>query len=274
MSSLVAVSDIAFLHSAPLQPVASQSVEHYCPLQYFPDFYQARLPRTAEQYNDTFRLRHQVYCEELSYEPVRADKLERDQFDLRAIHCAITQNASNKLAGTVRLITSAAPDQLLPVESYFGTNFTNPALAPSNFPRHNICEISRLAVPKDIRRSQLIEVSERHPGLPAVESQCRKLVSVALYLLATLMCVRDDRYHAYVMIEPSLARVLKRVGIHFIQIGDAIDFNGSRAPYYVDMRTTKSTLKADYLALRNALDSQLFDANEEYENIGLQRAVG
>ena len=273
MSSLAAVSDIAFLHSATPPALTLHSVADYSPLQYFPSFYQARLPRTPEQYNDTFRLRHQVYCEEMCYEPERPDRLERDQFDLRAIHCAITQNNSNKLAGTVRLITSSTPEQLLPVEAYFGSTFTNAALAPANFPRRNICEISRLAVPKDIRRSQLIEASDQFAGLPALEGQCRRLVSVALYLLATLMCVRDERYHAYVMIEPSLARILKRVGIHFIQIGNPIDFNGTRAPYYVDMRTTKATLKADYLALRNALDSQLFAEDEEYQHIELQRAV-
>lgn len=271
MSSLTAVSDTAFLSSVTALPL--HAAQDYSPLQYFPCFYQAKLPQTTAEFNDTFRLRHQVYCEELCYEPLRPDNLERDQFDQRAIHCAITENNSGKLAGTVRLITSASVDELLPVEKYFAGRFTNPLLAPSNFPRQHICEISRLAVPKELRRSQLIDTAGSLTGLPALQGQCCRLVSVALYLLATLMCVRDERHHAYVMIEPSLARILKRVGIHFIQIGDAIEFNGCRAPYYVDMRTTKATLKADYLTLRNDLDQQLFGADETHYS-SLHRAVG
>ena len=163
------------------------------------------------------------------------------------------------MAGTVRLITSATPEQLLPVECYFANSFTNAALAPANFSRRNICEISRLAVPKEIRHSQVIEATDEYSGLTSVQGQCRKLVSVALYLLATLMCVRDERYHAYVMIEPSLARILKRVGIHFVQIAEAIDFNGKRAPYYIDARTTYDTLQHDYVELGKVLAQQLFN---------------
>lgn len=264
MSSLAAVADTAFLSSAKTATTAFNCTSLYSPLSYFPNCYQAQVASLQEQRNDTFRLRHRVYCEELRYEPQRPNKLEYDQFDHRAIHCAIKHTDSDTLAGTVRLITSATADQLLPVECYFANCFTNAALAPANFPRHNICEISRLAVPKDIRHSQIIEATDEYSALSNVQHQCRKLVSVALYLLATLMCVRDERYHAYVMIEPSLARILKRVGIHFVQIAEAIDFNGKRAPYYLDMRTTRATLKSDYLKLRNALDEQLFEQSEEY----------
>lgn len=264
MSSLAAVADTAFSPSANTLAAPFNCTSLYSPLSHFPDFYQARVASVQEHRNETFRLRHKVYCEELRYEPPRPNKLEYDQFDHRAIHCAIKHTDSDTLAGTVRLITSAAPEQLLPVECYFANSFTNAALAPANFPRRNICEISRLAVPKDIRHSQVIEATDEYSGLTSVQGQCRKLVSVALYLLATLMCVRDERYHAYVMIEPSLARILKRVGIHFVQIAEAIDFNGKRAPYYLDMRTTRATLKSDYLKLRSALDEQLFEQSDEY----------
>lgn len=266
MSSLAAVADTAFLPSANTLATPFNRISLQSPLSHFPDFYQARVANKQEYRNATFRLRHKVYCEELSYEPLRPNKLEYDQFDYRSIHCAIQHSDSDTLAGTVRLITSATPEQLLPVECYFADTFTNAALAPANFPRRNICEISRLAVPKSIRHSQVIEAPDDYSGLTSVQSQCRKLVSVALYLLAILMCLRDDRYHAYVMIAPSLAKILKRVGIHFVQIADAIDFNGKRAPYYLDIRTTRATLKADYLKLRNALEVQLNEQSDEYLN--------
>ena len=94
-----------------------------------------------------------------------------------------------------------------------------------------------------------------------LERACSKLVAVALYLIAQILCLRAGRVHTYVMIEPALARALRRVGLHFIQIGEPIEFNGIRAPYYLDARTTNATLSPEYLQLRVLLEKQLFDKN-------------
>jgi N-acyl amino acid synthase of PEP-CTERM/exosortase system len=127
-------------------------------------------------------------------------------------------------------------------------------LAPQNFSRQHICEISRLAVPAEIR----YRANALQNGQSAMESECCKMVAVSLYLLAILMCIKSRRVHAYVIIEPALARMLRRIGINFVQIGNTIDFNGVRAPYYLDIRTTSATLKSDYLQLRNMLENQLY----------------
>jgi N-acyl amino acid synthase of PEP-CTERM/exosortase system len=224
------------------------------PWNCFPHYFQAMLANTASQKQDIYRLRHKVYCEELGFEPVRPDGLEQDSFDCRSLHASISHNASSKLAGTVRIITAEYDDELLPIEQHFSSQITNTMLAPQNFNRQHICEISRLAVPAEIR----YRAKARQNGQSAMESECCKMVAISLYLLATLMCIRTRRVHAYVMVEPALARVLRRVGIQFVQIGNTIDYNGVRAPYYLDMRTTGATLKSGYLQLRNMFESQLY----------------
>ncbi|MDP2716298.1 PEP-CTERM/exosortase system-associated acyltransferase [Rheinheimera sp.] len=257
MTLLSAVHDTAFMPW--LEPAQIPVNRADTALQYFSHFFQAALARSAAQQRDIFRLRHKVYCEEMAFEPCRANKLEHDSFDPRSLHACIKYCDKDTLAGTVRLITSENKDELLPIEQYFGHCITNPVLTPHNFDRRHICEISRLAVPVEIRCKQSVMSNDRMTGLNTRESQCRSAVAVSLYLLAMLMSLQSKRHHVFVMIEPALARVLKRIGIHFQQIGDVIHFNGKRAPYYIDARTTYDTLQHDYVELGKVLAQQLFN---------------
>lgn len=239
-------------HSSPPGAILKESVKAAAASLFFPHYFSAELANSPQQREACFRLRHQVYCEELNFEPLKPNGLETDCFDNRAWHACISHTQKQQLAGTVRVITSASRTELLPLEQNFGALITNPVLSPQNFDRQHICEISRLAVPANIRRNQPCDDDMR-----STEQQCCRQVAVALYLIATQLCLQTNRHHSFVMIEPALARILRRIGIHFIQIGDTVDYNGLRAPYYLDMRTTKVTLTAEYLQLRSTLAQQL-----------------
>lgn len=220
---------------------------------YFLRYFQTMQASSAEQKQRIYQLRHKVYCEELHYEPARVSCMEQDDFDHRSIHLAVNHIANDSLAGTVRIVTSECNSELLPIERYFANELHDTPFAPKNFNRLQVCEISRLAVPAEIRCTSLAQ-----QGTGLVERDCNKLVAVSLYLTAQLLCLRSGRVHAYAMIEPALARALRRVGIYFIQIGKPIEFNGIRAPYYLDARTVSDALKPDYLQLLTMLEAQLF----------------
>lgn len=248
------------LHWSDALASTDNATEQESALRHFSYFFNAAQANTENHKNAIFRLRHAVYCEELQFEPVRETGMEQDEFDYRALHCFINHVASDNLAGTVRLITALNDTDKLPIEHHFENSISTTVLAPHFFERNSICEISRLAVPASIRRRTPLITTKHTPLsylLNKLETRCCSVVSVALYLIATLMCVHSGRYHAYVMIEPALARILRRVGINFQQIGEVIEFNGKRAPYYVDMRTVTETLKPAYLALREVLAEQL-----------------
>ena len=261
LQSVACSAAIATEQNCAAQPEhAAHSLSHY-----FPDYFHAVQANSSQLKQETYQLRHQVYCKELQFEPERPDALEHDSYDERAMHVAIKHVLNNAMAGTVRIVTSQFKDELLPIEQYFSANFTNTVLAPTNFSRQHICEISRLAVPASIRSRTLNQQSTS-----SLEQACGKLVAVALYLMAQILCLRAGRVHAYVMIEPALARALRRVGLHFIQIGEPIAFNGLRAPYYLDARTTNATLSPEYRQLRALLEKQLFDkANQQRPQITL-----
>lgn len=151
MSSLAAVADHALHNSAqPVTPIYTSEPVH-SPLLHFAHFFRASLAHSPAQKQDTFRLRHKVYCEELQYEPERENGLEQDNYDQRAIHCAISRLSTEELAGTVRLITTDNANELLPVERYCAETLQHASLTPQHFDRNQICEISRLAVPAEIR---------------------------------------------------------------------------------------------------------------------------
>lgn len=240
-----------------IEPLTKSKPLHSA-LQHFPYFFSARLANSSVQQRAIYQLRHQVYCEELNYEPVRASGLEYDEFDARSIHCFINHTTTTNLAGTVRLITAQKAEDKLPIEYYCANSSSQ--LTPKHFDHSKICEISRLAVPASIRRRSIAVNKAATPMnqlLQKLEAECYSSVAVALYLIATLISVDKGKHHAFVMIEPALARILRRIGIHFQQVGDSINFNGKRAPYYLDMRTVTTTLKPDYLTLHSLLADQL-----------------
>ncbi|MBV2129470.1 PEP-CTERM/exosortase system-associated acyltransferase [Arsukibacterium indicum] len=229
----------------------------------FSDFFQASQAISHQQKNSVYRLRHKVYCEELNFEPPRPSGLEQDEFDRRALHCSLADASSGEVAGTVRLIHCEQEPGPLPIEQYFAGRFTAPNLMPACFPRQQVCEISRLAVAAKFRRRIKDAAAKDLPALSSSSRPFNRYIAIGLYLMATAMCLEKGYYHGFVTIEPSLARILQRIGINFNQIGEAIDFNGKRAPYYLDARQVVTNLQPEYRELMQRLSSQLLTEPQE-----------
>lgn len=233
--------------------------------EHFSQYLKPQIASTDELRHEVYRLRHNVYCEELHFEDVKETYEENDEFDLRAIHCFVRHISSSNLAGTVRLITSTHSDELLPIEQFCSHALTDPNLSPGDFGRHEICEISRLAVPAEFRKREVDKFAGAATGVineqrySEKELRCFPYIAVCLYLSAAAMSLKTKRFHVFVMMEPRLARSLSFVGIMFRQLGAAIEFHGKRAPYYVDSRELKRTLSPGYLKLLHAMEKSLFD---------------
>ena len=223
----------------------------------FNKYFYASQAISHQQKNKVFRLRHKVYCEELNFEPARLSGLEQDDFDRRALHCSLADAQSGELAGTVRLIHCQQDPGPLPIETYFAGRITVPHLSPACFPRQHVCEISRLAVAAQFRRRIKDSAAKDLPALSSSSRPFNRYIAIGLYLMATALCLENGYYHGFVTIEPSLARVLQRIGIHFNPIGEAIDFNGKRAPYYLDARDVVANLQPEYRDLMRRLTDQL-----------------
>jgi len=63
----------------------------------FEKYFSAQAATDEQQRRAVYRIRHEVYCDELGYEPSRPDRLEKDAFDDRALHCLL-RSVANALA--------------------------------------------------------------------------------------------------------------------------------------------------------------------------------
>lgn len=230
---------------------------------HFSDYLRPVFSESVEHKNHSFRIRHQVYCEELKFEPISEDGLEKDDFDNHSYHSLIQHKSSGLYAGTVRLITSSSSSEKLPIELYCREAIAKPELFPDNFERNDICEISRLAVPLEFRRRKTDNFEGAAVGLinketySETELRCFPFIAVGLYLSATSILLAKNINHCYVMVEPRLARSMKFVGLPFEQIGPVVDYHGKRAPFYIQPKKVEENLKADFKALLRNIDSEL-----------------
>jgi N-acyl amino acid synthase of PEP-CTERM/exosortase system len=59
---------------------------------------------TAELREEAYRIRHNVYCAELGFEPANAEGRERDEYDEHSRHLLIRCLWTGAWAGCVRLV--------------------------------------------------------------------------------------------------------------------------------------------------------------------------
>lgn len=201
---------------------------------------------------EVFKIRHNVYCEELKFEPPKDDQMEIDFFDAFSMHCLIQHVSSKHFAGTVRIVRPTEPDQCLPIEKYCLDSITDDVLSPANYDRKDICEVSRLAVPKEFRRRQMDNFDGAAVGVinqqtySETELRCFPFIAVGLYFAAAALALEQGIKHAYVMMEPRLARSMNFVGIKFQQIGPVVDYHGRRAPYYINQSLLEKSLTPSF----------------------------
>lgn len=227
---------------------------------FFQRDFQISRAANAEQLRQSFRLRHQVYCEELSFEPTNADAEEQDSYDLRSAHYLLHHRQTASLAGTMRMIFCQNDSEPLPVTGYFYNRFTNHQLQPTAFNPKSICELSRLALAGQFRRQQHLHnaaLSQLNPLQVSSNNSHYRYLAAGLYLAALEHAASEGLAHAYAVIAPALARMLNRVGFQFQQISLPIELNGQRAAYYLNVNKSLETLCDDYKLLRLVLTAQL-----------------
>lgn len=189
-----------------------------------------------------FRVRHSVYCEDLGWEPVRANGLETDAFDPQSIHCLLRHVPTGAMVGTTRLILADDdPSHELPVESSCRDTINRQLLDPRVLPRLQVGEVSRLAVARQFRQRK--GEAETAGGVSEDDFMPRGAMSrfpfipVALYMGAAAVAQRLGREYVLVLTEPRLALHFSRIGFDIQKIGEGIEHRGLREPSL--LRTSK-----------------------------------
>lgn len=231
--------------------------------KHFSTYLSPKLADTEELKTISYGIRHDVYCEELNFLDKSDSHLEFDHFDQYSHHCLIQHTPTGRYAGTVRIVSPKNEGEQIPIEKYCLNSISPGKFNPASFPRHEICEISRLAVPAEFRRRQADKFAGAATGeinqqvYSERELRCFPFIAVGLYLSAASMVIEEDIKHTFVMMEPRLARSMRFVGIQFEQIGPPIEYHGKRAPYYINPKILLNNLSPGFKIMLSAIRKQL-----------------
>jgi N-acyl amino acid synthase of PEP-CTERM/exosortase system len=239
-------------------------------IERFRQYFSIQLARTPEEKARVYAIRYRVYCEQFGYEPAERfpTREEFDEFDDHSFHCLVVHQRTGWPAACARLVPARGETAVdpLPIEQVFEGRLDTPLIEGFDLDRSEVCEISRLAVDKAFRR-RAGERSSRHGAPDAAlyaphERSTFPFVCMSAFLGATALTEITGRTSVFAMMEPFLARMLARSGIHFHRVGDDIDYHGVRAPYFI---TTQSALESMTPDTRVMYRSIIEDMRTDYQ---------
>ncbi|MBL8434362.1 MAG: PEP-CTERM/exosortase system-associated acyltransferase [Zoogloea sp.] len=199
--------------------------------------------------NAVYGIRHEVYCEELGFEPVRPDRRETDDYDSHSLHCLLRSSTdSATLVGCNRLVLArpGEPDFPLPFEHTCRATLDHSIIDPARLPRHTIAEVSRLAVRAQYRRRKgetktALALSDDDFG---TKDQPRfPYIPIGLYLAVVALAKREGIETLFMLTEPRLADHFAKLGVRITQIGGPVEHRGVRVPSMMDVNEVIAGLR-------------------------------
>jgi N-acyl amino acid synthase of PEP-CTERM/exosortase system len=193
------------------------------------------VPAFSDELKDeVFRIRHQVYCEELAWEPPRPDRRENDEYDAQSLHLLIRSVRIGEFMGCTRLVMTRPEDrhQPLPVEKACAATLDRAIVDPAKLPRDTVGEFGRLAVLARFRKRQ----GEENHATGLIQTFGTLLRPRFPYILAgmylgTIELARVNGIdNLLVLTEERLVRHLQRLGVQIKTIGGPIEHRGQRVP--------------------------------------------
>jgi N-acyl amino acid synthase of PEP-CTERM/exosortase system len=208
----------------------------------FKKYFEVVPAMTSELKDHVFRIRHNVYCEELKFEPVRPDGRETDAYDEHSLHCLLRSVNTGEFVGCTRLIRTRPEDPYypLPFERTCSETLDRSIIDPQNLPRHKIGEVSRLAVLSTYRRRKGEQGSVTGLSDESFGDAARPrfpYIPVGLYLGIIELSLQHGIDTIFVLTEPRLASQFARLGVKVERIGGAVTHRGERIPSMMNCRS-------------------------------------
>jgi N-acyl amino acid synthase of PEP-CTERM/exosortase system len=211
----------------------------------FHSVFSVELANSAEEINEVFGIRYQVYCIDRPFEDPNCflDKKEHDAYDARSAHALIRHRITGHGVATVRLIMAEdTPDQSdFPMEGPCVPRMSLRAReAIANARRSEIAEISRMSVSREFRRrlNEKDSISGASDGACYSDSENGKravpYISLGLFTAILQMSVKHGITHWMAVMEPAQLRLLKRFGVEFDHLGPVLEYHGLRRPAFTE----------------------------------------
>lgn len=233
-------------HASRFQQEADWVFEH------FTEHFTAVLAQNKHELESAFRIRHEVFCEEIKIFEGNETGLERDDYDDFAEQCLIQHKRSSDYSGCVRLIMPEKDGQTLPIEKQGVQHIDRHDLLPGHFKRSEIAEVSRILIPKVFRRRKIDKgACAANTGINIDlynenDIRCFPFIAVGLYMACTAMFLNRGKKHVYFMADPRLGKSMQVVGLTMTQIGPEFEYVGRRVPYYISGDDFMQNLKPSF----------------------------
>lgn len=186
-------------------------------------------------------LRYQVLCEErqLLRPADYPTKTEFDAFDVHAMHAVLCYRQDRSIAGTLRVIM---PDEGITLPA-FGRC---PQLR-DEISMHNTAELSRFVIAKQFRRRWDDNFYGAVTEMPGDGHSQRRIphMSLGLLRMALEYMVGRGITHVVALTEPSMMKLLEKLGIHFAPVGELVECHGLRQPCYAKLENVLRRMKQE-----------------------------
>jgi N-acyl amino acid synthase of PEP-CTERM/exosortase system len=215
--------------------------------------------------NEVYRVRHQVYCEDLKFEPERPDRYEIDEHDPYSLHLLMRSIKTNEFIGCTRLVRPRPEDPYypLPFEITCADTLDRPIVDPAKLPRHSIAEVSRLAVIAGYRRrkgevNNVINISDEDFGTP---TQPRfPYIPIGLYLSTIELARLNGIDTLFVLTEERLASHFGKLGFGLQFIGGQVEHHGKRIPSMMNVSGIIEGMRSILRPLYRTIAADIRDA--------------
>ncbi len=243
--------------------------------KYFSNYFSLSFAHNHFLREEVFKIRYKVYCEELGYEPTDRfpNRMETDSYDSRSLHFLLLHKPSQTYMGCVRMVLSNVEfnSEIFPFEKIC-------PLVSIDFQerkRESFFEVSRLAVIDKFRKrvddsqgsvginpsdsnflNQEEEERKKYQGIP--------LIPISLYLACAMVGINYN-LDSFNLMEPRLARHLRRYGFPSHQISDFIEFHGKRGAFVIYNQEIMGCFPPDVKELFTVINNQLSPYHSQIE---------
>jgi N-acyl amino acid synthase of PEP-CTERM/exosortase system len=186
----------------------------------FDDRYEVILADTEHSKNIHYHLRYQVFCLEKKFENANrhGGRIEKDQYDDRAVHFLVRDRMRNKWIGATRLVIDRVDG--LPINRIAAIE------TPAVTQKRVVAEFSRLLILDPFRQARA-----DGPGI------AEPILLLGLIRAAKDYC-RERNIDQWVFLcRRAIQKTVGKVGIEMEQIGPACVHRGMRVPYRMDLAT-------------------------------------
>lgn len=200
------------------------------------------VPAFSEALKDeVYRIRHQVYCEDLGFESVRPDGRETDEYDACSLHLLIRSIQSGDFIGCTRIVRPRPdnPDAALPFERVCADTLDKKVMMNLAGPaRHSVAEVSRLAVISRYRKRKgeaTSPVSITDEDFGTARQPRFPYIPIGLYIGTIELAKLNGIKILFFLTEERLAGHFGKLGVELKGIGKAVEHHGKRVPSMLDI---------------------------------------